>query len=480
MGSSGGSSGSGRGRARRTADTVGRYARDDERHRASRRPRWRHRRIGAAVLTVIVGAAAITSLPAVAAASTSTPDVRLSAVPSPSPSDTDGNAADVMRAVAAYERAFAEEDCDGFVAATTTAYRERIGLGDCEVFAQYAGDRAEILESLELTPISAVGIGRGTMAALLHTAAQSYIDENGRPVATPVTLEADHRYHLVRADGAWKVDALHDVTDGRTEGQLTSDEKQAVARTMSDWRAAYSSGDCAALEASTTAGYRELMAWTDCPAFEQSISDQNAYCPMDVHPEDMRYRSNVDPHMGEIIVDVVEVCTLVVDESGAPLDPPYEAGAPYRYHLVDEDGTWKIAEGENGAAAEDEPSNANERAAIETMRAYNDAWLEVDCDAYLASTTASFRTALNTSGCAAFGPASRSYSESIANFALTPTDIERPSATKFEIKSHETYDSLTDADGQVMDAPIPVDEYWVYTVVLVDGTWVITDVVMLL
>lgn len=479
MGSSGGSSGSGGGRARRPVDTVGGHTADDERGPAPRRSGTRHRRVGATVLAVIVGAA-ITSFPAMATASTSPPDVPLAAAPSPSPSHAGGNEADAMSVVAAYERAFAEDDCDLFVTATTTAYRERIGLTDCEVFAQSAAGRAQVLESLEVTPISASGTGRGTIAARVHTEAQSYIDENGQPVATPVSLEADHRYHLVRADGAWKVDAVHDVTGGRTEGQLTADEKQSVARTMSDWRAAYSSGDCAALEASTTAGYRELMAWTDCPAFEQYISDQNAYCPMDVHPEDIRFRTNVDPHLGEIIVDVVEVCTLDVDEFGAPLDPPYEAGAPYRYHLVDQDGTWRIAEGENGAAAEDEPSNANERAAIETMRAYNDAWLEVDCDAYLATTTASFRTALNSSGCAAFGPASRSYSESVANFAMTATDIERPSANTFEIKSHETYDSLTDADGQVMDAPIPIDEYWVYTLVLVDGAWVITDVVMLL
>lgn len=48
-----------------------------------------------------------------------------------------------------------------------------------------------------------------------------------------------------------------------------------------------------------------------------------------------------------------------------------------------------------------------------------------------------------------------------------------------EIKVHETYDSLTDADGQPLEEPYVVDEYWVYTLRLVDGAWIISDVVML-
>ena len=79
----------------------------------------------------------------------------------------------------------------------------------------------------------------------------------------------------------------------------------------------------------------------------------------------------------------------------------------------------------------------------------------------------------------AFGPAAREWSAGVANFAFTATDIERPSATRFEIKSHETFDSLTDADGQPLDAPVLIDEYWVYTIDLVQGEWVISDIVML-
>ena len=121
----------------------------------------------------------------------------------------------------------------------------------------------------------------------------------------------------------------------------------------------------------------------------------------------------------------------------------------------------------------------NERAAVETIRSYNQAWVDADCDAYMATTTESFRIDLNVNGCAGFAPAARSYSEGVANFENTPTDIERPSMQAMEIKVHETYDSLTDVDGQPLEEPFLIDEYWVYTLLLVDGAWVISEVLML-
>ena len=431
-----------------------------------------------AILSIVAAVMMTASLPT--AATALTPQRHAVADPSPSPSPVGGNQADAMTAVGRYEQAFAYQDCDLFVAATTPAFRENVAMTDCETFLDRARGRAAVIESLEMTPVSASGTGRGTLAALVHLEVRSHLDENGRPAESPVSLDYDYRYHLVRADGAWKVDVVHDVSGGRVEGQVSDVEQQAVDRMMVDWRTAYTTGDCAAVEASTTAGYRDSMGWTDCASFEQYIADQNAYCPMDVHQEDIRYRTLIDPHVGEIIIDVVEVCTLDTDESGAPIDPPYEAGAPYRYHLVEADGAWRIAEGDNGAAAEDEPGNANERAAIEAIRGYNQAWLDADCETYLATTTEAFRTALNAGGCAAFGPAARTYAESVTNFAVTPTDIERPSSKTMEIKTHETYDSLADVNGDPVDAPFLVDEYWVYTLVLSDGSWMITDVVMLL
>ena len=384
-----------------------------------------------------------------------------------------------MAVIELYEEAFLEEDCDLFVQATALAFRERIGLTECATFIDYARGRAQVVDSLELTPVSVDGTGRGTMAALVDVRLGSLVDGSGTRVTSPVELEYEYRYHFVRANGGWKIEDVHDVTGGRTEGQPTAEEEQAAARTIADWRVAYSSGDCDAAVASTTVAYRESMGWTDCPSFAQYISDQNEYCPMDVHQEDIRFHSRIDPHVGEIILDVVEVCTLSVDEFGVPIEPPYEVGSPYRYHLVEGDDGWKIAEGDNGAEAEDEPGNTNERAAIEAIRGYNQAWMEGDCETYMATTAEAYRTLIDLSGCAAFGPASRGYAAGVANFAITPTDIERPSAKSMEIKTHETYDNLTDDEGQPVD-PFLVDEYWVYSLVLVDGSWVISDVVMLL
>ncbi len=442
-------------------------------------PRLRARTLTAVVALVTAGliaspASAATGLPAGS-------DARIVEAPSPSPEATaGGNETDGMAAIVGYEEAFAKGDCDLFVQVTTARFRDRIGLADCEAFAESARGRAQALDAVLVEPVSAEGGGRAKLAALVHTTITSHRDENGQSTTDPVSSEYDFRYHLVRFDGAWRIDAVHNVPDGRNEGEVTEDEQDAVTRMLVDWRAAYTAGDCDALLASTTAGFREEMGWAGCPAFQQFIADQNAYCPMDVHQEDIRSHTNVDPHVGEIMLDVVEVCTLDTDEFGEVIDPPYEAGAPYRYHLVDEGGEWRIAEGDNGAAAEDEPGNENERAAVEAIRGYNQAWVESDCDAYMATTTESFRIALNANGCAGFAPAARAYAAGVANFASTPTDIERPSMQSMEIKVHETYDSLTDVEGQPVDEPFLVDEYWVYTLLLVDGEWVISEVVMLL
>jgi hypothetical protein len=399
---------------------------------------------------------------------------------SPSPSPTGGNESDVMAVVALYEEAFTEADCDLFMKATTQSFRDSIGVSDCATFVERANGRAEVVDSLILTPVSAGGTGRGTMAALVQVEMQSFLDENGQVVEEAVQSDHEYRYHFVRSGGDWRITRVNDVTGGRTEGRLTADEEVAAAATMEKWSVAYSTGDCDALQASTTAGFQSAMGIPDCATFAQSISDQNAYCPMTVHQEDIRFWDRVDTHSGEILIDVVEVCTLDLDESGNPIDPPYQSGSPYRYHMVESDGTWKIAEGDDGAAREDEPANANERAAIAAMREYNQAWLDGDCDVYMSTTDEQMRSAIGLETCDSFTSAAQSFSQSIANFTLTPTDIERPSATLMEIKSRETYDSLSDADGQPVDPPYPVEDYWVYTIVLDGSSWVITDIVKLL
>ncbi|WP_457100901.1 hypothetical protein [Microbacterium sp. P5_E9] len=435
----------------------------NDRRRAPRHPsRWA---FAAAALLACTGL--LTTIPATATA----------AEPSPSPSGD--NTAEVMKAIAQYDQAFAEADCDAFFEVTTAGFRNYLAIPDCETFVNRAHGRSEIMDPMEFTPISIGGTGRATIAALVHVKFDSLIDQNFERVPSPVPVEFDYRFHLVHLGGAWKIQDVHDLTGGRTQGLVSAEEQQAVDRLMVDWQSAYSTGDCDALMASTTAGYRETMKWPDCATFQQYIADQNAYCPMDVHQEDIRFHDSLDVHNTEIELDVVEVCTLDTDEAGNPLDPPYQSGAPYRYHLVDVDGTWLIAEGDDQAAAEDDADNTNERAALETMGAYNQAWSDADCVAYASTTTEGLRDSYGLSGCAAFGPAAREWSAGVANFAFTATDIERPSATRFEIKSHETFDSLTDADGQPLDAPVLIDEYWVYTIDLVQGEWVISDIVML-
>ena len=323
--------------------------------------------------------------------------------------------------------------------------------------------------------MSASSTGRGTIAATAHVLADSFLDDDGETVSTPVQMDKDYRYGMVRADGAWKIDAVFDVTGRRIQGQVTADQQRAVDRMMDHWSVAYSTGDCAALHDSTTERFRETSGWADCAAFQRYVDAQNAYCPMSVHQEDIHFHDIVDRHSGEIFLDVVQVCTVAVDESGNPIDPPYQVGEPNRFHLVESDGAWKIANTDDGAAAKATPSNTNERAAVDAMRTYSQAWNNADCDDYLATTTAAFRNSLDLATCESFIEAARSNAEYAANLTLTPTDIERPSSKRMEIKSHETYDALTDSSGQLLDVPTPIDVYYLYTLDLVNGSWVISS-----
>lgn len=43
------------------------------------------------------------------------------------------------------------------------------------------------------------------------------------------------------------------------------------------------------------------------------------------------------------------------------------------------------------------------------------------------------------------------------------------------VDTTETYDSLFNADGEPLDTPEPIEETWQYTVVEIDGAWVIDN-----
>ncbi len=383
---------------------------------------------------------------------------------------------ELLAPLMAYDTALVEADCELFESATTAELRQGYGVTDCDTFGVAVQQRASILESMFWVPLSSQAAGRGSTMVDVGAVLETHRNEYGQYVEVPVALDEQHRYRLVRSGGAWRVADIHDVSGDRVAGELLPEEEEAAEATMALWQQARRDLDCAAGENATTPAFREAMGWTDCASFAQLFIDLQGSCEaFDVHPEEMRFNSRINAAQGTMVVDVVEVCTQEVDDFGVAFDPVYEGGFPFRYTLIPTQAGWKMDSWSDGAAAEDVPSNENERSAIAAIRAYNDAWGQVDCDLYMDSSTALVRSDMEITDCATFETEAESFAASWVLTELVPTDTERRGVERMEIKVRESYAARFDSQGQPADPPLPTgDEYWVYTVEVDNGQWVVS------
>lgn len=117
---------------------------------------------------------------------------------------------------------------------------------------------------------------------------------------------------------------------------------------------------------------------------------------------------------------------------------------------------------------------AEEQAAVRAVELYDEAWREGDCEKYLEATTETFRSANGIPDCETFEGAAEGFAGSVQNYEVTIGDVDREEG-RVVVETTETYDSLFDAEGQELETPLPVSEEWVYTVLPVDGAWVIDN-----
>ena len=117
-------------------------------------------------------------------------------------------------------------------------------------------------------------------------------------------------------------------------------------------------------------------------------------------------------------------------------------------------------------------SGADEQAAVAAVELYDDAWQNVDCDAYVDSTSESFREVSQLPDCEAFTETASEFAVSVEDYAVTVTDIEAEGDT-IVVSTTESYNALLDDEGNPLDAPQAEELDYVYTVVSVDGDWVI-------
>ena len=127
-----------------------------------------------------------------------------------------------------------------------------------------------------------------------------------------------------------------------------------------------------------------------------------------------------------------------------------------------------------GGASGVAPSSDDEQAAVAAVELYDDAWQNVDCDAYVASTSESFREA-SWPDCESFTADAEGFAAEGENYAVEVLDIEADGG-EIVVSTNETYDALTDEDGEPLDEPERTEIAYEYTLVSIDGEWVIDDI----
>lgn len=127
------------------------------------------------------------------------------------------------------------------------------------------------------------------------------------------------------------------------------------------------------------------------------------------------------------------------------------------------------------ATAGKAPSGEEETRAVATVETYDEAWREVDCEKFLASTTENFREMLTLRDCAAFEPAARDFADSVQKYELTVTGIERVGDSEISVATSETYESFYDETGAPVDPPVPLEDRCTYSLVPAGGGWAIDN-----
>lgn len=126
----------------------------------------------------------------------------------------------------------------------------------------------------------------------------------------------------------------------------------------------------------------------------------------------------------------------------------------------------------SGSGQSVEPSGADQEAAVAAVELYDDAWQNADCDAYIASTSEEFREGSELADCESFLATATEFSASVQDYAVSVTEIETD-GDSIVVSTTESYEALFDEDGEPYDEPVAEQVEYEYTVVSVDGDWVI-------
>lgn len=116
----------------------------------------------------------------------------------------------------------------------------------------------------------------------------------------------------------------------------------------------------------------------------------------------------------------------------------------------------------------------DEKQAVAAVQLYDTAWQSNDCDQFFAATTEGLRASIQLTDCDSFVDAAQGFSESVQDYELTVTSIERD-GDEVTVETSESYRSLYGEDGTVLDEPEALVDHYSYTVVRTDGAWAIDE-----
>ncbi|MCW3493627.1 DUF2510 domain-containing protein [Microbacterium sp. SSM24] len=126
-----------------------------------------------------------------------------------------------------------------------------------------------------------------------------------------------------------------------------------------------------------------------------------------------------------------------------------------------------------GGSSEASPSGPDEEAAVAAVELYDDAWQNVDCEAYMASTSESFRTDFGYADCESFESDASDFAAGVQDYVVTVTAIEAGEG-EIVVTTTETGNALFGEEGE-LEQPEPQEWEYEYTVVDVGGEWVIDE-----
>ena len=102
--------------------------------------------------------------------------------------------------------------------------------------------------------------------------------------------------------------------------------------------------------------------------------------------------------------------------------------------------------GRVSAPAAVEPTNDDERGAVEAVYQFDEAWQTADCDLFLGVTTERLREIVQIKDCATFAGQSEAFTEWYSDYEIVVTGIRGP-GYEYTVATQESYVAHLDQDG---------------------------------